>query len=788
VLAGAGSGKTRVITHRIAWLILEQHVGPEEILAVTFTNKAAGEMRERVARLVPGVGFRAHIGTFHGLAARILRKWGRAVGMNPSFVIYDDDDWTRLLQRIVVDDLNLEKDTTRGIARLIDSWQSEGLLPADVPKAHDLLFEWALKAYEISRKKLDDSAAIDFGGLLLKLRELLRADAGKYVKEGVRHVLVDEYQDVNAVQAEIVLAFGRAADSIAVVGDDDQAIYGWRGASASNLKKFLTAMPGAKLVKLEENYRSTSMILAAANGIISRNVVRLGKTLRVAAARDAEPGRRVRVMRTRDDLEEARRVVSDILDHARAGTSLDDVAVLYRTNALSRPFEDELRRTHLPYRVVGGVRFYDRKEVKDVLATLRCAINPQSDVDTLRFLAAVPRGIGDTTLKKLDGAARARGLSLLRAMNDPGALADASLSDKAKKRSLEVSARVLAFGDRVARGQDGGSASAVGAKEAIAMAVKESGLLDRLEAEGGIEAEGRLENLGQLMNAAELWAEQARAVGQPDDVVGFLESASLMSSVDESKLSDGRGLVTLMSLHSAKGLEFEVVYLAGLEEHGIPHARALQDGSADELEEERRLAYVGITRAKRRLVLSHADVRMVNGQRKMRAPSRFLREVPRDVLEGDIPQQTLARADTSSGPRVVYDDVEDRPRGLTRLVMTDAGSLPGGEDATRVERDEPSPIARRLLALEARARGTDPRPWGARATPVPAARGHRASEGETALFPEGARVWHRHFGTGTVVGVRGRGHGQAALVRFDGERQHRVIIARHLKGEHVAGT
>ena len=831
VLAGAGSGKTRVITHRIAWLILEKHVAPEQILAVTFTNKAAGEMKDRVARLVPGLGFKVQIGTFHGLSARILRKWGRAVGMNPSFVIYDDDDWTRLLQRIVVDDLNLEKDTTRGIANLIDSWQSEGLLPADVPKGHDLLFDWALKAYEISRKRLDDMGAVDFGGLLLKLRELLRSDAGKYVKEGVRHVLVDEYQDVNAVQAEIVLAFGRAAESIAVVGDDDQAIYGWRGASAANLKKFMNAMPGASLVKLEENYRSTAMILGAANGIISKNVVRLGKTLRVAPSNGNEPGRRVRVMRTRDDLEEARRIVNDILDHARANTSLDEIAVLYRTNALSRPFEDELRRAHLPYRVIGGVRFYDRKEVKDVLATLRCAINPQSDVDTLRFLAAIPRGIGDTTQKKLSVAARARNTSLLRAMNDEGALLQAELPEKARRKCLELSARVLAFGDKVARRErdpvqlslDPSGApvfrqSAVSAKEAIAMAVKESGLGDRLEAEGGIEAEGRLENLGQLMNAAETWAEQAREAGEPDDVTGFLESASLMSSMDESKNSDGRGLVTLMSLHAAKGLEFEVVYLAGLEEHGFPHSRALQDGSADELEEERRLAYVGITRAKRRLVLSHADMRMVNGQRKMRTPSRFLHEVPRDVLEGDIPSRSLlhsferstadswrARGELASGSsaaggsgsRVVYDDVEDRPRGPARMVMMDVGILPEGDVAptfealsrelkeTRVERDENEMATAKRFALGARARIADTR------APLAAERsiaGDIDDDRAGGAYAQGARVWHRHFGKGTVVGMRGQGNGQAALVRFDDERQPRVIFARHLKDEDQAGT
>lgn len=802
VLAGAGSGKTRVITHRIAWLILEKNVGPENILAVTFTNKAAGEMKERVARLVPGLGFKVQIGTFHGLAARCLRKWGRAVGMNPSFVIYDADDAHRLLQRIVVDELNLEKDTTRGIGNLIDSWQCEGLLPDDVPKGHDLLFDWALRAYAIQRKRLDEMGALDFGGLLLKWRELLRtSDAGKFVKEGVRHVLVDEYQDVNAVQAEIVLAFGQSAESIAVVGDDDQAIYGWRGASASNLRKFMHSMPNVQLVKLEENYRSTPMILAAANGIISRNTVRLGKTLRPAESRASENSgaRRVRVLRTRDDLEEARKVVSDILEHARAGVRLDEIAVLYRTNALSRTFEEELRHAHLPYRVIGGVRFYDRKEVKDVLATLRCAINPASDVDTLRFLAAVPRGIGDTTVKKLGEAARKAGSPLLKAMHNDGLLADAGLTDKARKRCVEVSSKVIALGDRIARREREPQTelfrqSAVGAKDAIALAVEVSGLADKLQAEGGIEAEGRLENLGALMSAAEAWAEEARASGEADDVTGFLESASLMSSADEKQTEEQkrRGAVTLMTLHSAKGLEFDVVYLAGLEEHGFPHSRALQDGGADELEEERRLAYVGITRARRRLVLSHADMRMVQGQRKRRTPSRFLHEIPREVLEGDIPSRALSHMDVwrartagesalpeglrpSTSPvgwvtraggqaeaRVEYDDEpEERPARTTRLVLMDAGTVPDGELA-------PTTMAPLLGAPSL--------------APVPSDHGRSDQpRGGADVLSQGARVWHRVFGGGTVVGLRGQGRSEAALVRFDDERQQRVIFVRHLR-------
>jgi DNA helicase II / ATP-dependent DNA helicase PcrA len=808
VLAGAGSGKTRVITHRIAWLVLEKRVAPERILAVTFTNKAAGEMKQRIGHLVPGIGWKAQVGTFHGLAARMLRRWGRAVGLSPSFVIYDDDDWTRLLQRIVVNDLNLEKDATRGIASLIESWAAEGLGPRDVPKGHELLFEHALRAYELSRERLDQMGAIDFGGLLLKLRDLLRSEVGAYVKETVRHVLVDEYQDVNAVQAEIVLAFARAAESVAVVGDDDQAIYGWRGASASNLRRFLDTMPGAVLVKLEENYRSTATILEAANGIIQRNVVRLGKRLLPTGER----GRAVRVVRARDDLEEARRTVHDVLEHARAGTSLDEIAVLYRTNALSRPFEDELRRASLPYRVVGGVRFYDRKEVKDVLATVRCAILPTSDVDTVRFLAAVPRGIGDATQKKLEEVARRRGLSLLLAMNDPAALDEAGLPERTQKKCLAVSGGVLSLGAKIRRqsvaaedpaqgslfaaptppiaqpgesGEESAAHGPLGAKDAIALAVELSGVADRLQAEATVEAEGRLENLEQLLSAAAEWAEQAREAGEPDDVVGFLESASLLSSVDESR--DGRGQVTLMTLHAAKGLEFEVVYLAGLEEHGFPHARSLAEGvGGDALEEERRLAYVGITRARRRLVLSYADWRMIQGQRKRRTPSRFLHEIPREVLDGDIPSRSLDRLDIwrqrsleeprpgPGGSRVVYDHEGLLPRA--RLVMTDAELIPDADIAASFTAPEPGRPAPRLWRSTESVEGESA---GAAAAGAP-------PEGDSHALDAGARVWHRLFGSGTVVGMRGSGRSAAALVRFDEERQPRVIIARHLRSEEAS--
>ena len=805
ILAGAGSGKTRVITHRIAWLLEDKRVAPESVLAVTFTNKAAGEMRHRVEALVPGRAWQLQLGTFHGLAARLLRRYGRIVDVDPGFVIYDADDAHRLLQRIVEGDLNLAKDTARPIGSMIDSWQSEGLLPDDVPTGSELLFEHALATYRLYLQRLQEMGAVDFGGLLLKLRALVMSADGAGLRRRIRHVLVDEYQDVSQVQADIVLAFAREAETVAVVGDDDQAIYGWRGASADNLKKFLTALPGAELLKLEENYRSTPSILAAANGIIAHNEVRLGKTLRVAHADTVDAGRRVRVVKGVDDISEARRVVNLALEHVASGTSLDEIAVLYRTNAYSRLFEDELRKSSLPYRVVGGVRFYDRKEVKDVLATLRAALSERSDVDFLRFLSAVPRGVGTSTLEKVTSAARKYGRPLQLAFQDASLLAEAGLSERAQKKCQDVARAVRELADKIGRPGPGqgswqqglfSSTRPLGAKDAVALAIESSGVAERLEAESSIEAEGRLENLQELLNASASFQESARNGGEQDDVMAFLESAALLGSGEEAVDHSGRGKLTLMTLHAAKGLEFEVVFLAGLEEHGFPHSRAIgEDADLEELEEERRLAYVGITRARRRLVLSFAEWRMVQGQRKRRDPSRFLYEIPRDVLEGDVPSRhrvptmdlwrrprTVSAASDEfpeyvdgaddvgadpmlPGPRVVYDDDvgQPSPRRLRPPPM-DADSV--------VE-----PVTRRFV-LGVRSDGG--RSESVRSEPPAAADVEEAAANDDAISA-GMRVFHRLFGEGTVVGMRGAGRSAAALVRFDEERQPRVIIVRHLK-------
>lgn len=798
ILAGAGSGKTRVVTHRIAHLIEHHQVRPRQILAVTFTNKAAGEMRSRIDQLVPGAGPAVQVGTFHGMAARFLRRFGDAIGVPSSFLIYDQDDAQRLLRRVLVDEMNLTRDLVRPVGMLIEGWQSEGLGPGEVSGVQwNPLEDKARQAYGLYMERLAGMKALDFGSLLVKLRDLLRVPAGDEIRRRVNHLMVDEYQDTNRVQAEIVLKLAKSAATVAVVGDDDQAIYGWRGASADNLKNFLQALPGSKLVRLEDNYRSTRTILDAANGIIALNESRLGKTLRATGA----AGSPIRLLKASNDVDEARQVVGQIQRLLQQGQRLDQVAILYRTNALSRPFEDELRRQHLPYRIVGGLRFYDRKEVKDVLATLRAAINPASDVDTLRMLAAVPRGIGDTSLAKIQLAASTHGLSLLAVMQSTNLLEETGVGPRIRQKALTVAETMGELSSKVV------GEGALSAKQAIALAIETSGVSDRLEAEGTPDAESRLENLHQLLSAAAQHDTDMELAGEPAHALGFLEAASLLG--DDGKKDENEAQLTLMTLHAAKGLEFPTVFLVGMEEHGFPHSRAIVDGAdPHELEEERRLAYVGITRAEERLFLSWAQRRMVQGSVRPRQPSRFLSEIPEDVLGGDLlprrsrellgfspgflpavtggglwEEEGAGQEASSHEPYVEYDASSFPPRKRRRWTFhsesDEAEEPPSASGSPLRAREQSLERIRERLSL-----GRKP------AAPPAAAAGvqvelngdaRAAAEGEALQLAPGVRVEHASFGLGTVVSMRGQGRMLAALVRFDEGKAPRVIIARHLQ-------
>lgn len=620
ILAGAGTGKTRVITHRIAYLV-SQGVAPESILGLTFTNKAAGEMRERVEHLLPGVGRKVELGTFHGIGAKLLRKYGHFIDVSPSFVIYDTSDCDKVLKDLALVQLNLSKDYLSFYETQLENWQNEGILPADVPTHGDQRLMRARELYRLYSDRLQEIGALDFNSILLKVRDLLRHPEGlACLQTRFRHILVDEYQDTNVVQSEIVYALGKNAESIAIVGDDDQSIYGWRGAKPYNLEDFLTKMPGAKLVKLEDNYRSTSAILNTANAVISNNDRRLGKNLVSVSGM----GNLVRVIKTTSDRYEAELVVHHIEQKVRQGRSLNEIAILMRANAQSRPFEEALRFARLPYRLVGGVKFYDRKEIKDILSILRVAVNPKSDLDLVRALLASKQGVGATSLSKAQSYANAQSQSLFEVFLSKEELVKAGISAKTADKIRSFTQSVAELGKLE-----------LNAAEAIQKALELSGREEKLEEE-------RLENIEQLISAAQQYVDDSEVYDQDSSILGFLENTALLSSVDEMNTSDfDSGAVTLMTLHAAKGLEFNTVFMVGMEEYGFPHARALEeDAKPDQLEEERRLAYVGMTRARQELVLTYATRRLIRGQIKGRAPSRFLRELPREWVVGDLPYQS----------------------------------------------------------------------------------------------------------------------------------------------------
>ncbi len=619
ILAGAGTGKTRVITHRIAYLI-SKGASPSSILGLTFTNKAAGEMRERVEHLVPGVSRQIELGTFHGVGSKLLRRYGHFVNVMPTFVIYDASDSEKLLKEIALTKLNLSKDYFSFYSDQIDKWQNEGLLPSQVESMGDQRIMRARELYTAYLERLGELGALDFNSILLKTRDLLaHPEAHKELTQRFRHILVDEYQDTNSVQAEIVYALGKDAETLAIVGDDDQSIYGWRGAKPYNMEEFLHKFPSAKLVKLEENYRSTHAILSTANAVISNNERRLGKNLVAVAGH----GETVRVIKTSSDRYEAELVARRIEDKVRKGQSLDDIAILMRANAQSRPFEEALQAARIPYKLVGGVRFYDRKEIKDILSTLRAALNHKSDLDLARAISSSKQGVGATSIGKAQSYAETHGTSLFSVFLSKPDLVKAGISAKTADKITAFTEGLNELGILAEK--------ELNAAEAIARALDLQGREDKLEEE-------RLENIEQLISAAQQYVDDCDLYDQEPTAIGFLENAALLSSADDFGPAATNGAVTLMTLHAAKGLEFHTVYMVGMEEYGFPHARALEeDAKPDQLEEERRLAYVGMTRARRELVLTYATRRLIRGQVKGRAPSRFLRELPRDWAVGDLP-------------------------------------------------------------------------------------------------------------------------------------------------------
>jgi DNA helicase-2/ATP-dependent DNA helicase PcrA len=629
VLAGAGTGKTRVLTTRFAHLLMSGRARPWEVLAVTFTNKAAREMRERVSAILGRPVEGLWLGTFHALCARMLRRHAEIVGLRTNFTILDADDQLRLLKQVMeAAGIDLKRWPAPGMMAVIQRWKDRGLTPARVTPAEDTDYAGnrGRALYEGYQKRLAELNAADFGDLLLHMTEILRTrpDIMADYHRSFRYILVDEYQDTNLVQYLWLRLLAQRPDpqpqNICCVGDDDQSIYSWRGAEIENILRFEKDFRGAKVVRLEANYRSTRPILGAASGLIARNSGRLGKTLR-PGRNDAE-GEKVRVVSLWDSEEEARMVGERMEAGRRSGHRLSEMAILVRAGFQTRSFEERLIAIGLPYRVVGGLKFYERQEIRDAMAYMRVLHQPADDLAFERIVNVPKRGLGDSGMRALHIAAREQSVPLAHA-------AERLAETEALKPKPRTALRELMRG--FARWRQ------VNEKEghvvAVATLLEESGYTAMWQADRSPEAPGRLENLKELL----------RALADYQSLAGFLDHVALVMENDENPEGDR---VQLMTLHAAKGLEFDTVFLPGWEEGVFPSQRSLDEGGERALEEERRLAYVGITRGRKHVIISHAANRRIYGNWSSSLPSRFLDELPEAMItregQGAIRAQRMA--------------------------------------------------------------------------------------------------------------------------------------------------
>jgi DNA helicase-2/ATP-dependent DNA helicase PcrA len=713
VLAGAGTGKTAALTARLAHLLFTRKAYPSEILSVTFTNKAAREMRERVGRLVgDAVEGMPWLGTFHAIGAKMLRRHAELVGLQSNFTILDTDDQLRLLKQLIVSaNLDEKRWPARQLAGMIDGWKNKGLTPKEIDAGESEAFAngRGQALYAAYQDRLRTLNACDFGDLLLHMLVILKTDREilSQYQNRFRYIMVDEYQDTNSVQYLWLRLLAQERKNICCVGDDDQSIYSWRGAQVENILKFEKDFPGAKVIRLEQNYRSTPHILAAASGVIANNGGRLGKTLWT----DKDEGEKVKVLGIWDGPEEARRVGEEIESLQRGGLSLDETAILVRAQHQTREFEERFISIGLPYRIVGGFRFYERAEIRDALAYLRIVAQPADDLAFERIVNVPKRGLGDKALAKVHQFARAQDLPLTSA----GArILDTDELTPQARRSLgnligDI-ARWRSMGDTLPH------------PELARIILDESGYTAMWQADRTAEAAGRLENLTELV----------RAMEEYESLTAFLEHVSLVmdneANADEAK-------VTIMTIHAAKGLEFDTVFLAGWEEGIFPSQRALDEGGLASLEEERRLAYVAITRARRRATILHAANRRIYGQWTSSLPSRFVAELPGEHIESETTMSggaSLWQANWSerADPFADVGRGTGRGPGWQRAAGVDAKN-PGGSFTSRTFSREPA----RVLESHASAVSFGAKP--------------------RADLSVGLRVFHQKFGYGTIAEIEG---------------------------------
>ena len=700
VVAGAGSGKTRVLTRRIAHLVAARHLSPFQILAITFTNKAADEMRQRVATLVGPVAERMWVSTFHSACVRILRRHADKLGYRSSFTIYDQADAVRLTGYVQRDlDIDPKRFPPRSVHAAISQAKNDMVDFDSYSSLAATVFERKVsEVYREYQQRLLAASAMDFDDLLMVTVNLFQSHPEVLAEYQSRfaHVLVDEYQDINRTQNELILMLGREHHNVFVVGDSDQSIYRFRGADIRNILEFEEAFPDATIVLLEQNYRSTQIILDAANAVISNNLMRKPKVLRT----DKIGGERIAHYQAEDERDEAAWVGGEMARlHDGRRCRWGDIAVFYRTNAQSRVLEEDLVRRGVPYKVVGGPRFYDRREVKDLLAYLKVLVNPDDEVSFRRIVNVPRRGVGDTSVRRVDAWATSHGVGFGAALEHAEAAGVAGKAASGIRGLLELLDRL-----RDAAGGDVNGADPAVTLEAV---LELTGYRAELDAEHSLEAAGRLENLAELVGVA----------GEHEDLASFLEAVALVNDADD--LDDDDSKVALMTLHTAKGLEFPAVFIIGMEEGVFPHLRAL--GEPEELEEERRLCYVGMTRARDYLYLSNASCRGLWGSVQWNPPSRFLSEVPEMLLRaagGDPDGNGAGRSGT---------------RGRDRLV--DAAQRSG------------------------------------RTTPA------RTTGGERLGLKVGDDVVHGKWGEGVVLELRGSGDKAEATIRFPHLGEKQLLLA-----------
>jgi DNA helicase-2/ATP-dependent DNA helicase PcrA len=716
VLAGAGTGKTRVLTTRLAHILATRRAWPGQILSVTFTNKAAREMKERIGTLIGGVveGMQ-WLGTFHSIGARMLRRHAELAGLKSNFTIIDTDDQLRLMKQLVdAENIDEKRWPARTLATLIDGWKNRGLGPDEVPdgEAHAYAFGKGRKFYKLYQERLKALNAADFGDLLLDTLTILKnhPDILADYRERFRYILVDEYQDTNVVQYLWLKLLSTSSGNVCVVGDDDQSIYAWRGAEVENILRFERDFPGAKVIRLERNYRSTPAILGAASGLIAANKGRLGKTLWT----EGDPGDRIKVQGVWDAEEEARNVASEAESLHRGGHALAQMAILVRASFQMREFEDRFISLGLPYKVIGGPRFYERAEIRDAMAYLRLIAQGDDDLAFERIVNKPKRGIGDASVQALNMFARARQLPLLAAAREIAQF------DELPPKARKALAGLAADFDRWSM-----VATNLPHTEVAEMVLDESGYTEMLKNDKSAEAPGRLDNLKELVRSMEGF----------ESLTAFLEHVSLVMEIEQNDSGDR---INLMTLHAAKGLEFDTVFLPGWEEGLFPSQRTMDENGLAGLEEERRLAYVGITRARQRIFISFAANRRVRGTWQSALPSRFLSELPEDHVETSVDEGFYGgyagfRDNANAGG---FASTYDSP-GWKRAQANRAGGMP----------------RTRAPLIEAQAYTI------------------QTSDPGAAEYKRGDRVFHQKFGYGRVASVEGN----KLTVDFDKAGEKKVI-------------